>query len=301
MEIDIPQDVTRYVKSLFRKCNKLLSQDLSRFPSIREESLDSNLILYFSQNQAPVRLASNWIVRIDTYFIGGGRHFGTWEVADIGIMMIFRHKGKVVKSKLVMLQSKKLYANILKYNPNENNFGRYGLGSFIESDEYHNEVTSKRLMEFKDNSKYLAFKKNSSQQSTMGHFERRWGMDLHYLFYNPIRIPLTVEMPIVEQPVLTGNKVGCRVIAKIDLDSALSSLTKGQSPSYSHIRDNLPNKLNGLESAGGWKLETFVANLMLQCKAGLIDDSPNFESLSVLMQQKQRPMAAALSISFNIN
>jgi hypothetical protein len=72
-----------------------------------------NPISSFVRSQGPVRLASNWIVRIDAHIIGGGRHFGTWEVADIGLMMVFRHKGKVIKSKLVLLQSKKLYASSL--------------------------------------------------------------------------------------------------------------------------------------------------------------------------------------------
>jgi len=99
-----------------------------------------NLISSFARHQAPVRLPSDWIIRIDAHFIGGGRHFGTWEVADIGLMMVFRRKGKVVKSKLSLLQSKKLYANPLRYVEEDPYERRFGLGRLIVTDEEHAEL-----------------------------------------------------------------------------------------------------------------------------------------------------------------
>ena len=90
MDFEIPDDVTNHVKAIFASCNNSVAIDLSKFPAIHEESLDSNLISCFARNQQPVNLASNWVVRIDAHFIGGGRHFETWEVADIGLMMVFR-------------------------------------------------------------------------------------------------------------------------------------------------------------------------------------------------------------------
>jgi hypothetical protein len=60
-----------------------------------------------------IRFGSHWTVRIDAHYIGGGRHYRTWEVADIGLMAIFRQGGKIQRSKLTFLQSKKLYASPL--------------------------------------------------------------------------------------------------------------------------------------------------------------------------------------------
>jgi hypothetical protein len=118
------------------------------FPAIHEESLDMNLISSFARRQAPVRLASDWIVRIDAHFIGGGRHFGTWEVAEIGLMMVFRHKGKVIKSKLMLLQSKKLYASSLKYTEDSQYVRRFGLGRLIVTEEEHAEHIEPRVLAF---------------------------------------------------------------------------------------------------------------------------------------------------------
>jgi hypothetical protein len=39
---------------------------------------------------------------------------------------------------------------------------------------------------------------------------------------------------------------------------------------------------------------------MLDCKEGFIDDSPNFEHVLRLMNQKARPMSSALSITFDM-
>ncbi len=46
MNLNIPDDVTRYVRKHFAKCNKSVASDLSLFPAIHEESLDMNLIGY---------------------------------------------------------------------------------------------------------------------------------------------------------------------------------------------------------------------------------------------------------------
>ena len=115
MDFEVPADVIKHVKRHFANCNKLVSSDLSTFPGLHEECLDMNFISYFSRHQAPTRLRSDWIVRIDVHFMGGGRHYRRWEVADIGLMMVFRRRGTVVKSKLSFLQSKKLYARNVEF------------------------------------------------------------------------------------------------------------------------------------------------------------------------------------------
>lgn len=298
--IEIPDDVTAHVKKIFASCNDSVTADLSTFPAIHEENLDSNLVAHFNRNQVPVKLPSDWIVRIDAHFIGGGRHFGTWEVADIGLMMVFRSKGKVFRSKLAFLQSKKLYANTLIYREDHPYVRRFGLGRMIVTDEEHKELVEDKLLAFKNSSRYKAFKKNSEQQETMGHFERRWEMGLHYLFYNPCVIPWAVKMP-AESPIdIPSNEIGCRVVKKIDLDTALSAFGENYSPSYTDLKINIESK-SEIDTDAGWRMEEFVADLMLQCKEGIIDDSPNYESLSVLMNQKRSPISSAISITFDID
>jgi hypothetical protein len=120
---ELPATVLEYVKVHFLNCNYQLSKSLSLFPGIREESLDNNFIAYFSNIGGPVKVDPNWTVRFEAHFIGGGRHNYTWEVADIGLMVIFRRNGKIIRSKMAFLQSKKLYADNVKA-PQRDPYGR---------------------------------------------------------------------------------------------------------------------------------------------------------------------------------
>jgi hypothetical protein len=300
VSLQIPDDVIQFVREVFGNCNQLLANDLSTFPAIHEESLDMNLISYFARHQAPVRLRSNWVVRIDAHFIGGGRHFGTWEVADIGLMMVFRRRGKVFKSKICLLQSKKLYASPLAAAVESPHIRRFGLGRLLVTDEEHESIVKDKILAFDKSSRYQAFRKGSDQQQTMEHFERRWGTDMYYLFYNPVHLPFSVKMPQQEPLELTANDIGCRVVQKRQLDQVLTQRPAGYSPTFDDLERELPPEIQGVPSIGGWRLEDFAADLVLKCKAGLVDDSPNFESLVILMNQKQRPMSCALSITFDI-
>lgn len=148
--------------------------------------------------------------------------------------------------------------------------------------------------------RYLAFHKGSNQQDAMRHFEQRWGTEMYYLFYNPINIPHSVKMPLESTPELGQNAIGCRVVRKDQLDRALESFEQEYSPSYKDLRDRLPRETLGVPSPAGWRLEDFVSDLMLKCKAGLVDDSSTYESLMILMNQKRMPMSCALSITFDI-
>jgi len=46
---------------------------------------------------------------MDIHYLGGMRHWGAWEIADIGVIVMLRRRGKVQRSKLGLLQSKRLY------------------------------------------------------------------------------------------------------------------------------------------------------------------------------------------------
>lgn len=68
---------------------------MTRLPTVHETSLDLSLIESISQFAAPYRVTSQWTVRLDTHYLGGDRHFGEWEVADIGFIVVWRDRGKV--------------------------------------------------------------------------------------------------------------------------------------------------------------------------------------------------------------
>jgi len=100
-------------------------------------------------------------------------------------------------------------------------------------------------------------------------------------------------------PELGANAVGCRVAQKSQLDVALKASAEGYSPSYKDLLKKISGDWLGTPSSAGCRLEDFATDLMMTCKAGLVDESPNFESLLILMNQKQRPMSCAISITFD--
>ena len=88
--IHLPADVIAFLRSVFSDANLRVTRKISRMPSIHETALDLSFIEVLSNYTAPIRLGSGWLVRIDTHYLGGGRHFGSWEVADIGVIVQFR-------------------------------------------------------------------------------------------------------------------------------------------------------------------------------------------------------------------
>jgi hypothetical protein len=64
------------------------------------------LIEQLSQYAAPFRFSSDWLVRLETHYLGGPRYWGIWEIADVGLLVVFRRKGVVERTKLALLQSK---------------------------------------------------------------------------------------------------------------------------------------------------------------------------------------------------
>jgi hypothetical protein len=299
MNLIIPEDVKRYVRKHFAKCNKGVASDLSLFPAIHEESLDMNLIGYWGKNQQPVKLKSGWTVRVDAHFIGGGRHFGTWEVADIGLMIIFRRRGKVVRSKMAFLQSKKLYANSLVFNKDNPHIRRFGMGRLLVTEEEHTEIIKPRLLHFTEASKYNAFQKDNDQQQAMKSFQERFGMKMYYLLYNPLIIPYSIKMPVEVHPKFGKNKIGCRVIPKDFLDEALASYPAKHTPSFGDIKYMLSGEFLNKQHDAGWRLEYFIVDLMMACKEGIIDDSPNFETVLRFLNDKRSPMSSSLSVTID--
>ena len=106
---EIPSDVLQWFRELFAECNTRITEKLSLNPNMPEESLDLTWIEFLSHYSAPVSIGSTWLAKIDTHYLGGLRHFYGWEVADIGLLLFIRRHGVLTKSKVALLQSKRLY------------------------------------------------------------------------------------------------------------------------------------------------------------------------------------------------
>lgn len=110
-EFTVHADVKEWLNRIFRDCNERITEKLSNNPNAPEESLDLTWIEQLSRYSSPVTLASSWTVKVEAHYLGGLRHFFRWEIADIGVLLFLRSGGEVKRSKVALLQSKRLYPN----------------------------------------------------------------------------------------------------------------------------------------------------------------------------------------------
>jgi hypothetical protein len=134
----------------------------------------------------------------------------------------------------------------------------------------------------------------------MRSFSSSYNITLHYLLYNPSLIPWEIKTPVEALPVIDENRVGCRIVPKSLLDKTLANKVGNFSPSYKDIKEGFKTEFSGKDSDGGWRMEHFINNLFIGGGEGLVDDSPNFEVMIGIMNQKSSPVSSALSITFDI-
>jgi hypothetical protein len=298
--IVLPEDVRITLNRIFSDCNSTVSRQISIFPNTHEETLDQLLVTHLAQMQGPIKFGSGWVMRLDAHFIGGGRHYRTWEVADIGLMVVFRRKGKIVRSKIAFLQSKRLYASTQKFKAIDPYY-RMGMGRLLVTDDEHQELVERKTIKFSESCRYKAIQTNDDQYNAMERFSSAHDVEIFYLFYNPIEVPWAIESPVEELPKIQSNHVGCRVVPRQILDQGLKSRARNYSPTYAEVKSITTEKLEGTDTSAGWRWEYFVNELFVACKKGKIDDSPNFEVLLNLMNQKSSPISSAISISFDLD
>lgn len=298
--LTLPEDVKLSLSRIFSDCNFVLARQISIFPNTHEETLDQLLVTHLAQMQGPIKFGSGWVMRLDTHFIGGGRHYRNWEVADIGLMVVFRRKGRVVRSKLVFLQSKRLYADTQRFE-GVDPYHRIGMGRLLVTDEEHQELIEKKTIKFSENCKYKALQSKDDQSDAIEGFAQEHGVDIFYLFYNPALMPWSTVSPVEQSPVIEKNLVGCRVVPQKILSLKLAGEAKSYSPSYQDVLDLSTEKMEGADVSAGWRWEYFVNDLFIACKKGKINDSPNFKVLTNLMSQKSSPISSAISISFDLD
>lgn len=197
------------------------------------------------------------------------------------------------------MQSKKLYANTLKFKPYDPYF-RAEMGRLLVTDDEHQELIKPKLLKYTEKSKYKALQLGSEQQQAMSGFSQRFNIKLHYLLYNPSVIPWEIKSPVENMPVINENKVGCRIIPKQLIDKELEKKNAKYSPTFQDMKDLFKSESLLQEDEAGWRMESFITNLFIKGNEGFVDDSPNFEIMLDLLSQKSSPISSALSITFDI-
>lgn len=299
--MNIPDDVLHLIRSIFADCNIRVAAKLSRTPNLHETSLDHSFIEHFTHHCRPILTPSEWTIRFDCHFIGGGRHYGRWEIADFGVLVIFRHKGRVLRSKVTLLQSKRLFpreASEVETNPLDEYLG---FNFLFMSDERWTELTGPRQFAFEPQSLYRSLQIGDEQFDNIEKYERRHKIPVHYLLYNPLLIPSSMTFPITEREGPIGDCiVGCRVVPSSALRKMVRERSVERPPSYEEVSTRLCNPFTEGETIGGFRLESYVVDQLIACKDGLIDNTPKFEHLLHIFSQKSGPIHAAILITFDV-
>jgi hypothetical protein len=300
--LSLPPPVLNWIRGVFAEVNHRSATKLSRNANVWETSLDMTVIEQLSQFTAPFRFPSNWIVRLETHYLGGGRYWGKWEIADLGILIVFRKRGRVLATKVALLQSKRLYPDEI-HNASEDHELDYqiGFGRLLESDSEYRSIVKPRTFHFSQMSRYRALEYGGEQYKAILKYTVDTNIGVYYLLYNPLALPWTVSLPVMDDtaPKSTEDNVCCRVIAAVNMDVKLgaASLAGADSPSFAQICGTDTYKLD----ADNWRLETFVADLVLGCKEGYLAGKTPFEDegLFRVFNGRSGPISAAISVTID--
>ncbi len=88
----IHPEVVSWLRQLFAECNARITEKLSLGPNLPEESLDLTWIEHLSRYASPVTVGANWLIKVETHYLGGMRRFRGWEIADIGVLLFVRRE-----------------------------------------------------------------------------------------------------------------------------------------------------------------------------------------------------------------
>jgi len=242
----------------------------------------------------PVADPGGWTVYIQTHFLGGRRHFRNWEVADIGLLVIFRDRGKVLRIKVGLLQSKRLYPIEQKQLPDLREKFEIGFGTLLHVPEAYQVLAGGRNFNFTKNSQYAALSKNSEQEKSLLEYSQSSGIPVYYLLYNPAEIPWSATVPATKLGAYPEPKVGCRVVPAPVLSQKLTSVSNVH-PSFGDLTQ-LGKPFVG-EHKAGWRLEHFVADLLLPCKEGYVVTGETDQVLERLFYRRSGPIAAAVALT----
>lgn len=295
---ELPANVRAYLHGIFAGANHSSSSYLTAVPNAHEPHLDTALVSSIARHARPVQFDNDWVVKLDTHFLGNSRYWGRWEIADIGLLLMFRRRGDLLRTKVALLQSKRLYPNEQK-SEDEPNY--VGFGALRESEKAFLNSVAPRTFRFNSESRYRALQVDDGQYVAIDDYESLSQIPIYYLFYNPAEIPLDVELPCIDPDAAIENvSVGCRVMPyqffRNDVVPNLTTL----SPTYGEVclADTPP--FDDPAHEGGWRLEEFVVNRFIKCECGYQVDADKDSTLANLFGGRSAPIFAAISINIDV-
>lgn len=286
---EIPPSVIAHIRSVFGECSHRAATKMSRMPTTHETSLDLSIIECISSYAGAQQVGDQWVVTLDAHYLGGGRHFGEWEIADLGLIVVIRDRGKVHLRKVALLQSKRLYPNEQGLEEDTPLDYIIGFARLMPHDISALAAEEQRRFSFTTKSKYRALRVNDRQYLAIQSFEEQHGVPVHYLLHHPLDIPWEQTIPVrstgAAQEVV--RRVGPRVVRARDLRAALKEQGENYHPTFREL------------SGEGWALDEFVADEILKCREGYIAESADDPGLFEVFNRRSGPIAASIAITID--
>ncbi len=291
----LPASVLRYVAQVFGKANRHICSRIAMVPNTAEESLDQALVTFLAGYASPRIVEPGWAVRIDTHFLGGMRHWGRWEIADIGLLVFVKQNSQVVAHKTALLQSKRLYPSAGTVDDETKDDFHLGIHRLIPSKGASTSLSLSHVFEFSTDSAYKAMKVADDQWTAIEDFEDKTNLNVFYLLYNPWALDARYRYPAEHDPAPLGPSAngGCRVVPYGAMRAALDTHSSGYTPKFSDAQKAMRFLTKG---HAGWTLEHFVAYEVMKCRKGNLFDGADDPKIVPLFA-RQAPIAASVSVT----
>jgi len=292
-KVDVPQDVVEWLKAVFRDCNERITEKLGNNPNAPEESLDLTWIEHLSRYSSPVTLASSWSVKIEAHYLGGLRQFYRWEIADIGVLLFTRSGGQIERSKVALLQSKRLYPTNMRVTEEGKIDYEIGFARLADPEDLGRAIAVEAEFRFNEGCRYGAIIPFSAQVKAIKEYETKSKLPVYYQLYNPWMLPFVQRVPLSTYAAPSGPMtLGVRIVPAQAIHRLLVSKDKGYRPSLSDIVSS-----SDVPARYGWPLETFVADEFLGCKEGGRFKTIGDDTIQALFYRRSGPIAAAIAIT----
>lgn len=291
-DLAIPEDVRTWLRLTFEECNQRIAEKLSNNPNLPEESLDLTWIEHLSRHSSPLILPSAWAVKIETHYLGGLRHYYDWEIADIGVLLFVRRGGRVEKSKVALLQSKRLYPTNNRVDEEGLIDYKIGFARIADQEDLARSISVEAEFEFNSECRYGALVAGSRQVKAIDEYQRENDLPVYYQFYNPWAVPFIQRIPLAGYARPEGEMtLGTRIVPAAAVHKLLEAAGDGHRPSLSDLASS-----GGEPHFHGWPLEHFIADLFAGCLEGSVFESLADHRIQGLFYRRSGPISAAVSI-----
>lgn len=293
----IPDEIVIWFREIFADINRVIASKIHNVPNVPEPSLDLSFIEHLTHFAVPMKFDSGWSIKIDTHFLGGLAQFRKWEIADIGVFMFFQKGGTLIRQKVVLLQSKRLYPSNKQVQEVDKFDYVLGIGTIADRDRFNNSLSKKNRFNFTAECPYGALRAKDEQQARIEEFSAETGWPVFYNLYNPPQLPLAVTTPLLVRHHWSSNPpLGVRILPSEAVFKMLDGKKKGYAPNLIDMR-KLISGTGDIEY--GWRLEDFFAD-MLRCYHGKRFAETDREALDRLFYRRSGPISAAIAVTVEV-